>query len=80
MEDSKEYLDKALEMIGSYSHLFLFGDDQEWLKNNFKISCIKLALEYFLKDNISEQKISKKLRFSYILFSHIYNYVCGYCF
>ena len=32
---SKEYLDKALEMIGPYSHLFLFGDDKEWLGKNF---------------------------------------------
>jgi hypothetical protein len=32
---SKEYLDKALEMIKDYQHLFLFGDDQEWLSQNF---------------------------------------------
>lgn len=33
---SKEYLDKALGMVGDYSHLFLFGDDKEWLLENFK--------------------------------------------
>jgi len=42
---SKEYLDKALEMIGSYSHLFLFGDDKEWLSNNFPGDNITLVNE-----------------------------------
>ena len=42
---SKEYLDKALEMIGSYSHLFLFGDDKEWLSNNFTGDNITLVNE-----------------------------------
>jgi len=32
---SKEYLDEALKMIKDYQHLFLFGDDKEWLLQNF---------------------------------------------
>ena len=42
---SKEYLDKALEMIGSYSHLFLFGDDKQWLSNNFTGDNVTLVNE-----------------------------------
>ena len=32
---SKEYIDKALSLIGDYDHLFLFGDDKKWLTENF---------------------------------------------
>jgi hypothetical protein len=32
---SKTYLEKSLSTIGTYSHLFLFGDDKEWLNKNF---------------------------------------------
>lgn len=42
---SKEYLDKALEMVGPYNHLFLFGDDQEWLRQNFNGENITLVNE-----------------------------------
>jgi hypothetical protein len=42
---SKEYLDKALEMVGPYSHLFLFGDDKEWLGKNFNGENITLVDE-----------------------------------
>jgi hypothetical protein len=32
---SKEYIDKALSMVNEYSHIFLFGDDKNWLTENF---------------------------------------------
>ena len=32
---SKEYLDRSLNIIGKYSHLFLFSDDKNWLFSNF---------------------------------------------
>jgi hypothetical protein len=32
---SKLYLENSISLIGSYSHLFLFGDDKQWLKENF---------------------------------------------
>lgn len=32
---SKEYLDEALKLAGNRNHLFLFGDDKDWLNKNF---------------------------------------------
>ena len=33
---SRSYLDKALEKIQSYSHMFIFSDDKDWVENNLK--------------------------------------------
>lgn len=33
---SKEYIDKALSLVGEYEHLFLFGDDKDWLSKHYK--------------------------------------------
>ena len=42
---SKEYIDKALTIIGNYDHLFLFGDDKNWLLENFKSDNVTLINE-----------------------------------
>jgi hypothetical protein len=31
---SKSYIDKSLEIIGEYDHLFIFTDDKKWVKDN----------------------------------------------
>lgn len=33
---SKSYIDKALNMIGKYSHLFIFTDDKNWVSQNLR--------------------------------------------
>lgn len=32
---SKSYIDRALDELASYGHIFVFGDDKEFLKKNF---------------------------------------------
>lgn len=33
---TKSYVDKALDIINIYSHIFIFSDDKEWVFNTFK--------------------------------------------
>lgn len=42
---SKDYLDEALNLVENYTHLFLFGDDKNWLSENFKGENITLVDE-----------------------------------
>jgi len=42
---SKTYINESLKQIGQYSHMFLFGDDKKWLKENFNGKNITLIDE-----------------------------------
>ena len=33
---SEKYIERALKEIGEYSHVFIFSDDKEWVKENLK--------------------------------------------
>ena len=33
---SEKYIERALKEVGEYSHVFVFSDDKEWVKENLK--------------------------------------------
>lgn len=35
---NEKYFNRALKLIGEYSHVFIFSDDKEWVKNNLNLS------------------------------------------
>lgn len=47
---SKSYLDRALEILGDFDHLFLFSDDKEWLRKNFSGKNVSLIDDVDYKD------------------------------
>lgn len=34
---NEKYIEKSLNIVGEYKHVFIFGDDKEWVKNNIKL-------------------------------------------
>jgi hypothetical protein len=34
---SKSYIDKSIDSIGDYSHVFIFSDDKQWIKDNLNL-------------------------------------------
>lgn len=42
---SLSYISKALELIGSYSHVFIFSDDIEWMRQNINLENVTYVNE-----------------------------------
>jgi len=42
---TKEYIEKALEIIGSYSTVFVFSDDHQWVKDNLDFPSVVFVNE-----------------------------------
>ena len=39
-ENSPEYIEEALKIIGSYSTVFVFSDDHQWVKDNLNFPSV----------------------------------------
>ena len=35
---SKQYIDQSISLIGDYSHVFIFSDDKQWIKDNLNLT------------------------------------------
>jgi hypothetical protein len=42
---SVSYILKSLELVGDYSHIFIFSDDKEWVKNNIVLNNVTYVNE-----------------------------------